>query len=134
MAVLDSHVKAVIDTARDTTTFITTAQLFVDEELSGSGHSAARLEQIVLYLAAHFCCLTEEQGGMRRQKLGDSDDSYRVPGDKDTGLAFTRYGQQALILDSSGILAALSTNKGLKATFEVIGDSAIEEDTVADQP
>jgi hypothetical protein len=60
-------------------------------------------------------------GFLKRSKLGEADESYRTPNDKELGLTSTRYGQQALILDSSGKLAALSTGGGLKARFEVMG-------------
>lgn len=120
MAVIDSQVKAIIDTSRDTSAFITTAQLLVDEELADKGLSDDRLDQITLYLAAHFVCITEESGGLRRSKLGDGDESYKVPDAKTSGLTFTRYGQQALILDKSGTLAAISASGGLKARFTVM--------------
>jgi hypothetical protein len=120
MAIVNADVQAIIDTARDTSPFIETAQLIVDEELDGSGLSDERLDRIVLYLAAHFVCLTEEAGGLRRSKLGESDESFRVPGDKDVGLAFTRYGQQAMLLDTTGRLASINAKNGLKALIEVI--------------
>jgi hypothetical protein len=121
MAITDAQVKAIIDTTRDTSPFIETATLLVQEELVGRGLSTPRLDQITLYLAAHFVCVTEELGGLKRSKLGEADESYRTPNDKELGLTSTRYGQQALILDSSGKLAALSTGGGLKARFEVMG-------------
>jgi len=120
MAVTDEQVKAIITTTRDTEPFIATAQLLVTEELSSSGHSASRLDQIVLYLAAHFVCITEELGGLKRSRLGEADDTYRQPADNETGLSATRYGQQALILDSSGKLASIAAGRGLKARFSVI--------------
>lgn len=121
MAVSDSQVKAVIDTARDTTPFITNATTFTTQVLSGKGLSSDMIDLITLYLAAHFVCLTEESGGLKRSRMGEADETYRIPGDKDTGLAFTRYGQQAMILDTTGTLAAISTNKGLKALFNIVG-------------
>lgn len=123
MAVTSNQVKAIIVTTIDNTApFITVAQNLADEELAGKGLSGERIDSIVLYLSAHFVCLTEEFGGLRRSRLGESDESYRVPGEKDTGLASTRFGQNALMLDTSSTLASLSTNKGLKALFTVIGD------------
>ncbi|TXH42042.1 MAG: hypothetical protein E6Q97_36495 [Desulfurellales bacterium] len=121
MAISDSDVKAIIDTERDTSPFITTAQLIVDEDLIGNSMSTERLDQIVLYLAAHFVCVTEERGGVTRSRLGDADESYRGIDSTAQGLSSTRYGQQAMILDSTGLLAAKSTNGGLKAIFEVVG-------------
>lgn len=122
MAVVDSDVKAVIDTARDTTPQITAATALADALIPSSSwsYSSELRDQIITFLAAHFVCLVEENGGLRRTKLGEADDTFRVPGDKDTGLAFTRFGQQAMILDITGKLAAASTNKGLKAKFELV--------------
>ncbi len=98
--------------------FIDTANLYVDTHLvPTAGHSERMLEKIELYLAAHFVALTEEQGGITRSKLGDADESFANIYDK--GFKATRFGQQALALDTSGILnniAALS----LKAEFRVV--------------
>lgn len=120
MAVTDADVKAVINTSSNTASMIATAEVIVSEVLQGKGLSADLLKQITIYLAAHFVCLKDEYGGLRRSKMGEADESYRVPGDKDTGLAATRYGQQAMMLDVSGSLAAVSANKGLKAGFEIV--------------
>lgn len=120
MAVSEADVKAVIQTSLDVSPMITTAEVIVAEVLQGKGLSSALTDQITIYLAAHFVCLNEEYGGLRRSKMGDADESYRVPGDKDVGLALTRYGQQAMMMDITGSLAAVSANKGLKAAFEVI--------------
>lgn len=122
MAVTDSDVKKVIDTSRDTTSMIATANNIADAIIPTSSwtYGSGLRDEVVKYLAAHFVCLVEENGGLRRSKLGEADDSFKAPGDKDTGLAFTRYGQQAMILDVSGKLAAASTNKGLKARFELV--------------
>lgn len=126
MAVTSDQVKAIIETTiTDTTPFIAIAQNLATEELVGEGLSAERLDNIVLYLSAHFVCLTSEGGGLKRSRLGESDESYKTPGDKDTGLASTRFGQTALMLDTSGKLAAMSANKGLKALFTVVGDPTI---------
>lgn len=122
MAVTDADVKRVIDTIRDTSSQIVTATALADAILPTSSwaHGSGLRDEIIKYLAAHFVALVEENGGLRRSKLGDSDDSFKTPGDKDTGLAFTRYGQQAMLLDVTGKLAAVSSNKGMKARFEVV--------------
>lgn len=121
MAVTDAQVKAIIDTTRDTSAFITNAQVFATEELTGKGLTNARLDLVVLYLSAHFVCLTEEMGGIRRSRMGEADESYKTPGEKDTGLKSTRYGQMAMLLDTSGTLAALASSNGLKALFALVG-------------
>jgi hypothetical protein len=115
MAVTAEQVQAVADVTSDVALFLTTAQNFVTTHLSGKGLDSTELDQITLYLAAHLTILTTEKGGQRREKLGEADESYRVPGDKDTGLAQTRFGQMAMMMDSSGTLASMSTNKGLRA-------------------
>ena len=130
MAVSSAQVKAIITTTiADTASFIAIAQNIVDEELVDSGHSTTRLDSIVLYLSAHLVCLTEELGGLRRSRLGEADESYRVPGEKDTGFASTRYGQTAMMLDTTGVLAGLSANKGLKALFSIISVDNYESET-----
>lgn len=120
MAITDADVKAIIDTDRDTSPFIVTANLIVTETLADKGLSADRLDQITLYLSAHFVCLTEERGGLVSSRLGDSSESYRAPAIGSKGFETTRYGQQAMILDTSGKLAAQQANGGLKALFEVV--------------
>lgn len=105
--------------ANDLLPFIETAALVVTEELAGSGLSAARLKQIELYLAAHFATVTLERGGLKRRKIGDSEDEYKVVDSSDKGIASTRFGQQAIVLDSSGILGALTVSI-VKARFRVV--------------
>ena len=96
---------------------IDTAHLVVDTHLSGAGLVHDVLRKIELYLAAHFTALTEEGGGITRSKIGDSDESYANVYDR--GFASTRFGQTALALDSSGILAKVSQTK-LRAEFRVV--------------
>lgn len=121
--VTDSEVKQIIDTELDTTTFITTADLIINEDLSDAGYSDDRLKQIELYLAAHFTALMEEGGGITRRRMGDSDESYALV--KGNGLMMTRYGQQAMALDTNGILKALN-NTSLPALFTVVGSKSSE--------
>ncbi len=101
-----------------TTNFIDTANLFVTTHLvPAAGHADPMLQKIELYLAAHFVALTEEQGGITRSKLGDADESFANV--YEGGLKSTRFGLQALALDSSGILNAVA-NTMLKAEFRVV--------------
>lgn len=99
------------------TNHITTANLIVDEHLATSGLSDDMLKRIELYLAAHYVALTEERGGLTRNKLGDGDESYANV--YEAGYHSTRFGQTALSLDSTGLLVAASQTN-LKATFRVI--------------
>lgn len=122
MAVTAEDVKAIYPTSLDVDPFLEIAQNLADELLSDKGLSEKAMDSIVIYLTAHLLALTEENGGLRRQKMGDSDESYRVPGDKAMGFAQTRFGQMAMILDTTGTLAATSANSGLKAKFEIVGN------------
>jgi hypothetical protein len=101
----------------DFSSFITTADLIVTETLANSGLSDARKKQIELYLAAHFAALTKERGQVTFSKNGEASEYY---GFKSTeGLGLTRYGMQAVALDTSGILAD-ATNPKPKAQFQLI--------------
>lgn len=96
---------------------IATATAMVDEHLVGSGLSDTLLEKVELYLAAHFVALTEEGGALTRNKLGDADTSYANIYSQ--GLNSTRFGQQALSLDSTGTLSRVAQTQ-LKADFRVV--------------
>jgi len=101
--------------------FISNATLIVTEELSGKGLSADRLELITKYLTGHFIILTIEQGGVRRSRTGAADESYVAPPPDRQGFATTRFGQQAIALDSSGTLASLViTSSMARAEFRVV--------------
>ena len=108
-----------VETIGDLDTFIATANLLVTEELGSAGLSSDRLKQIELYLAAHFAAVTFEKGGLRRQKIGDAEEDYKVLGASAIGLVSTRYGQQAIALDSSGTLGALTAST-VKARFRIV--------------
>lgn len=115
------EVKEVVSTSLSNDTIlgsmIDTANVLVDTHLLGEGHSDDVLKKIELYLAAHFVALTEEGGGITRARLGEADESYaNVYG---TGLNSTRFGQTALSLDSSGVLASVA-QATLKAEFRVV--------------
>ncbi len=113
------EVGELIDTDRTLDSFIITASLIVTEELASAGHSNARLTQIELYLAAHFVALAEERGGLQRWQVGDS--AELIANVYDKGFQMTRYGQQAMALDTSGALSAMSsTSKHLSALLTVV--------------
>lgn len=104
----------------DMTPFITTAHLIVSEELANNTVlSDARKKQIELFLAAHFYVVIQERGGITREVIGDAEERYRLQSDTLTGLATTRFGEQALALDTSGSLAKMAANP-VKATFRVV--------------
>ncbi len=83
---------------------IEAASLLVDElcvDTSDHTYTDARKEMIERYLAAHFFTVqtgqvTEEQAGPVREKVAFKIDLY---------LNNTKYGQQAIVLDTAGNLA-----------------------------
>src|SRR3972149_6681693 len=109
-------------TTVDAAQAIETATLLVDEELATAGLSDARLTQIELYLAAHFLAITAREGPLAGETLGEA--SERDHNIYAAGLRSTRFGQQAVLLDTSGVLAAIaakSENLNRKdALFRVI--------------
>ena len=117
-----AKVKNVVTTNLDAATiesdFIDLATAIVDEQLVGSGLTNKELEKIELYLAAHFVAITEELGGLVSDSSGVASqrmsDAYR-----DGGLRLTRYGQQALALDTTGTLQSKYAPKQ-KAEFRTV--------------
>lgn len=103
--------------------FLDTAYLIVTENLSSFSYSDARLKAIENFIAAHFSLLLTERGGLTMSKTGESQEAYtnlsiRAANVRE-GFMLTRYGQQAILLDTSGTLQNLSQNI-LKAQFRVL--------------
>ena len=82
---------------------IETANVYVDALLFGQGLSDALMRQVELYLAAHFLCLTQREGTLAAQTIGESTERYHDH--YSAGLMSTRFGQQAILFDTTGILA-----------------------------
>ena len=105
--------------------YVVAANLVVDEDLAGAGLSQARLDLIATYMGAHFATVTFERGGLTRQKAGESADTYKTGLDSDQGYLLTRFGQQAVALDTSGTLA-LNATPMQKAEFRVVSSPSSE--------
>jgi hypothetical protein len=103
----------------DLTIFIDNATMIVDEELVGKGLSDNRLMFIELHLASHYAVLSLEKGGLTRQKIDEAEEGYRQDFTSKPNLSMTRYGQQALALDTSGTLSKMDAPAG-KAEFRVV--------------
>jgi len=72
---------------------------------------------IELYLAAHFAVASNCNPMLVSEKAGDTEEKYMFkPGQN---LAATTYGQQAKVLDCTGTLDKLDSDKPLKSTFKV---------------
>jgi len=87
----------------DLTPFINTAHELVLELCSDSGYSQNRLDMIECWLAAHFYAIRDPRA--QSESAGVSA-SYQ--GQTGMYLSSTSYGQQAIMLDTSGSLAALN--------------------------
>lgn len=125
MAVTEADVKKVYPTDSDLSGFLQTANRLVTAQLSDKGLSANIIDEITIYLTAHFATVGLEKGGLRTKKVGEASETYRNPGDKGTGLEATGYGQTAMLLDSSGTLAGINVQAGgLQAEFEVVSPFA----------
>ena len=106
--VTDADVKGIVDTTVDTTPFINSAHVIVEEELYPLGVlTEDRLTQIELYLAAHFLGALEPH--IIQEKIGDAVNTYARQAS--LGLDSTPYGQQAKLLDSTGTLIDLERPK-----------------------
>lgn len=130
MTVTTDDVKKIYPTESDLSGFLRTANLVVTTQLSGKGLDSSVTDEITIYLTAHFATIGLDKGGLRRQRLGDGDESYKTPGDKDLGFKSTLYGQQAMLLDTTGTLASMGASaQSLPALFTVYGRSGGEEAT-----
>ncbi|KKN42006.1 hypothetical protein LCGC14_0717660 [marine sediment metagenome] len=113
--VTNAQVKGIIVTTIDTEPFIRSANVFVTNKLTNQGLSDALLTEIELWLAAHFVAIRE--GKITDETMGDAKVAFeRAKMGK--GLEATSYGQQALVLDSTGILAQSGKKR---AIIQVVG-------------
>ena len=121
-----------VSTAVDLPMLIATT--LVDDNLASSGQSVAALKNIELMLAAHFTLLTVENGPLAKKTIGgDTSEGYHQV--YKGGLLSTRFGQQAVAMDTSGVLAELSDraeNPSRKtALFSVVGTAAEQNSPIA---
>jgi hypothetical protein len=100
--------------------FITVAHSLVDEIAVSSGHDEARLALIETWLAAHFYTVRDPR--TTQETAGNVSATYQSA--VALGLATSHYGQMAMTLDTSGLLAMLSQNKRRIATISWAGVEA----------
>lgn len=103
--VTDAEVKEIITTTIDTEPFIDNANLFVNNQLGSSGLSEATLTMIELYVSAHLVGISINEGNVKNKRIGESQKTYSTPFILD-GLKLTKYGDTALLLDTSGTLSS----------------------------
>lgn len=107
-----AEVKEIIATALDNlTAFIMPANMLVNELLLDKGFDEARLTEIERWLAAHLVAIRDPR--MTERSLENSRQGYEAPriGQHLNG---TRYGQMAIMLDTSRTLAALADQTAIK--------------------
>lgn len=115
MPVTGDNLRALTGTTRldvELALFMQQGQLVVDEQLIGRTNPAlspATLNSIALYLSGHFYVLSVEGGGITYARSGMSEERYKSFGYDTYGFMTTRFGQMACALDTSGILAKMST-------------------------
>lgn len=93
-----------VEDNHDLSPFIATANELVVEVCVPAGYSDARLEIIEMWLAAHFYAILNKVPAS--ETVGPVQESYQYR--IGLNLANTMWGQQALVLDTNGGLAALS--------------------------
>lgn len=103
----------------DLTPFIDLANELVTECCGSSGYTATRLKMIETWLAAHFYCVRDPRTGS--EGAGGVSTSYQ--GSTGMHLDLSTYGQQAMLLDTKGGLAALNSRVGRGAKAGTVGMS-----------
>lgn len=116
-----AEVKAIIETdLTDLSAFLLPAGQLADQVAAAdSSLAAAVLEEIECWLAAHFTAMRDQQAV--KSTVGPT--SFTYGGKTGMGLEFTRFGQVAMSLDSTGTLAKLNKNL-MKASFQSQGYTA----------
>lgn len=102
----DAAVKLIIKTKASIslTPFIEVASNLVDRCAVDSGYSAATLELIERWLSAHFYAIRDMRRDSEQVGTVQQDFQFKV----DLGFSVTMYGQQAMLIDKEGNLAALN--------------------------
>lgn len=101
--------------------FATLAEDVANDLLSGQGYNDARLGRIALFLGGHYWVLSRERGGLRAAKVGMSEDMYVGTDKSQVGFMSTRFGQQACVLDTAGVLQSASQQKLVQFAFRAYG-------------
>lgn len=97
-----------IPDALDVSPMIDAATTLVTDNLVGKGMSDATLTLITKYIAAHFT-LISLYSEPKYEEIERTRNEYNFkPGQ---GLASTRFGQQAIFIDTSGVLALMGTSQ-----------------------
>jgi len=96
--------------------FINMAHLMVEEVLASAGLSEEILTEIERLLSAHFACIKYP----RASSEGAGKVSVGYSGSTGMKLSYTVYGQQAMVMDSSGLLKAKDSATSPQAKTECV--------------
>jgi hypothetical protein len=116
--VTKSQVEEIIDidsSITDISAFITAANTIINATLADTDLTEAVKTEIERWLSAHFVAIRDQRAAA--EKAGSVSVNYQYK--LGTNLQCTMYGQQACMIDTTGILAGLSNGKG-SATIGVI--------------
>lgn len=107
---------------------IEVAGRLVDDLLGSKSLSDDRLKDIERYLSAHFSALFNKEAMAAERKVGEAETEYYLVNSVGKYLDLTVWGQTARLLDTSGTLAALSSedeeiSTRKSALFSVFGTS-----------
>ncbi len=108
----------VVSAAEVLTLEIDAAHQFTEAYLQGKGLSEDLLKQIELFLACHFVALGIPQANRVSSDVDGVEERYG--GDFAVGLSTTRWGQQAILFDTSGTLAAMAKGAPKVAQLRVV--------------
>ena len=102
----DAAVRLILDddTTIVTTPFIEVANDLVTDLCTDSDYTDAKLELIERWLSAHFYAIRDLRVDTDKADVVSQKFQYKV----DLYLAQTQYGQQAMLVDTAGNLAALN--------------------------
>lgn len=101
--VADADIQAIRPTTQDTVPFIQAASLFVDAYIGQAGWSLPVATELERWLTAHLMAVADG-AGLAERRIGDTTIRYHTP-KVGLGLDATLYGQQVLLLDTTGTLA-----------------------------
>ena len=101
------------------TACITAANITVTNTCTSTSLSAAQLKEIERWFSAHLVCIMDPQ--LVSEEAMDAKDTYQQK--IGLGLNQTRYGQQAMVLDTSGSLGKLGEKK-ITASLTVLNPTS----------
>lgn len=104
--------------------FITTANIIVNKHLADeSSMTDEILKEVELWLSAHFCCIRDMRSA--NEKAGKVGVAYQYK--VDLNFSVTIYGQQAMMLDHTGILSSLNKGRMRRPTVTMVGNDLSDQ-------